>query len=601
MAEVPLDEKPLFYVGIILALAALVVVGRVLFLGAVKADFYQARAEANLGRYERLPAPRGLIADKNGEILAESRPVFSAYLNVREFLHREELQAETLRLSEELLKTPAAVVWAALAERDLERSAEPILLRVELDQETLVQLKELRLPTLIVKESFRREYPEGRAFSSVLGYIGLPNRDELRLDPDLSGEDWVGKTGLEAQYEKELRGQPGLRIKLQDALGEPLSEREDSLPIAGQTLTLALDAGLQRYFYERMQSGLLNLDRVAGVGLALNPQTGEILALLNFPAYDNNIFSSAGMGEERLRVLNDSNRPLFDRAIAGLYSPGSTIKPLVGAAALAEKVISPERTIFSPGYLDVPNPFDPGNPTRFEDWRYQGEVDLSAGIAQSSNVYFYGVGGGMPGLAGLGITRLHAWWQKFGLDAATGIDLPGETAGFLPSPEWKKERTGEDWRLGDTYNVAIGQGDLVVTPIELLNYIAAIANGGRFYEPHLAKRDTPPVLIRELQNMTYEIGEVQKGMREAVTAPLGTAHALADLLYPVAGKTGSAQISNNRAENAFFVGYAPSDEPEIAILVLVEKARQGSLNAVPIARDVFNWYYWNRYVKSIHE
>jgi penicillin-binding protein 2 len=580
-------------VGIFILLLATVVLGRIFFLNWSNGAFYVDRAEANLGKYERVAAARGVITDRYGTVLAENKAVFSGYLDIREFLRNEDIQNPTLKGMREVLGISAEDAWNLIRSKNLEKSIEPLILKVDLSQRELVALKELDLPTLLVREGFRRDYPDGRMFSSVLGYIGLPTAKDLEKRPELSGEDFIGKAGVEAYYEDDLRGIPGLKVKLRDARGQELDEHERSAPESGKTLQLTLDADLQRYFYDRMSAALTALDRTGGIGMAMNPKTGEVLALVNFPVYDNNIFTLSGFGEERLSLLRDTTRPLFDRAISGVYSPGSTIKPLVGVAALAERIIEPERTIFSPGYLDIPNPYQPDKPTRFVDWRFQGEVDLGAALAQSSNVYFYEVGGGASGIAGLGITRLRQWWQKFGLEEPTGIDMPGEATGFLPSPEWKERRFGRPWLLGDTYNVSIGQGDLQVTPIALLNYISAIANGGVFHRP-VVNGSAERKILRDLSRYSYEIKEVQKGMLQAVEAKMGTAHTMNDLPFRVGGKTGSAQINNNANENAFFVGYAPYENPEIAILVMVEDAKQGSLNAVPIAKDVLNWYHGHR-------
>jgi penicillin-binding protein 2 len=277
-----------------------------------------------------------------------------------------------------------------------------------------------------------------------------------------------------------------------------------------------------------------------------------------------------------------------------------------------EGVVQPPREVFSPGYLDVPNPYDAENPTRFVDWRYQGNVNLYSAIAQSSNVYFYIVGGGSPqrdpqlgpewdtnfGVKGLGISKLHAWWEKFRLGEPTGIDLPGEAKGFLPTPEWKEKRTGRSWLLGDSYNVSIGQGDLSVTPIALVNYVATIANNGVMHQPAVNKAKAPGNVIADLSAYAAEIKEVQNAMRFAVTSPEGTARLLNTLPLPTAGKTGSAQVFNNTQENAFFVGYGPVGDPQIAILILVENSKEGSLNAVPIANEVLYWYYMNRVLRA---
>jgi penicillin-binding protein 2 len=221
-------------------------------------------------------------------------------------------------------------------------------------------------------------------------------------------------------------------------------------------------------------------------------------------------------------------------------------------------------------------------------------VNLERAIAQSSNVYFYTVGGGSGDIKGLGIRRLNDWWQKFNLGKPTGIDLPGEARGLLPNVEEKEKRTGTPWLLGDTYNVSIGQGDLLLTPLQLLNYITAIGNGGKIFRPFIVSNFKHPELIADLSDLQAQISEVEKGMKAAVNFPLGTAYLLHDLPVPVAAKTGTAQISSNTQANAFFVGFAPAEDPKIAILILVERSREGSLNTVPIAKDIFNWYYLNR-------
>jgi penicillin-binding protein 2 len=236
-------------------------------------------------------------------------------------------------------------------------------------------------------------------------------------------------------------------------------------------------------------------------------------------------------------------------------------------------------------------------------------VDLASALAQSSDVYFYIVGGGSPpestpmlndpsdyGISGLGIDRLHAWWQKFGLGKPTGIDMPNEAIGFLPTPAWKQQHSGTPWLLGDTYNVAIGQGDLLLTPIQLIDYISAIANGGDVYRPFL-NASSAPAVAEDLTSLLPEIKQVQEGMREDVLSPRGTSYSLHDLPISVCSKTGSAQVKNNTQENALYVAYAPCDDPQVALLILIENSKQGSLNAVPIAGKVLDWYYANRIQK----
>ena len=334
-----------------------------------------------------------------------------------------------------------------------------------------------------------------------------------------------------------------------------------------------------------------------------------MLAWISATSFDGNAFSG-GDSVKIAELLSSPPKPLFNRAVSGIYTPGSTVKPLIAVAALAEKVVTPRKEIFSSGSIEIPNPYDPERPSVFLDWKPHGWVDLYSALARSSNVYFYSVGGGFGDVSGLGIARIKTYWEKFGFGKKSGLDLTEENDGFLPDPEEKKKRTGDIWRLGDTYNATIGQGDLLVTPLQLINYISVLANGEKLYRPYLAAKiktgsgkiikETQPEILADYSGLRGEIAEVRKGMEDAVKKEYGTAHLLSGLPFAVAGKTGSAQIQNNAKTNAFFVGYAPANPPpggpEIAILVLVEDAREGSLNAVPIAKDVLSWYYENRYL-----
>lgn len=598
VAEAPLERRSIPIFGTIIIVLGLIIIGRVIFLGLADHDFYSARAAANLSQINKTTAPRGVMEDTNGKILADNKPIFFATLNVRDFLKDENKRQLALKLTWEVLGVDSGDLLDLVNNNNQGPAYDSIIVSSELSLDQVIKIQAANSSALSVVNGFERQYSEGPIFSSILGYTGVVDSSDLKRYPELTGRDFAGKVGLEAFYERYLRGQAGVTVKIRDALGNIKEERDQSKPIIGQTIHLTIDADFQKYFYKRLQQGLSSLNRNIGVGLALNPQTGEVLALINLPSYDNNIFGQTGKNKEKQELFNSPHQPLFNRAIGGFYNPGSTIKPLVGLAALEEKVIDPQTYIFSPGYMDVPNPYDPSKPTRFLDWRYQGDVNLASALAQSSNVYFYNVGGGSPypqsSIKGLGITRLNDWWKKFHLGSALGIDLPGEANGFLPTPEDKKKKTGQNWLLGDTYNASIGQGDLLVTPIQLLSYIDSIANGGKIYRPFLVKDFNKPEMISDLSSTINSIIEVRKGMELAVTSPKGTAYLLHDLPFSVAGKTGSAQVKNNAQENAFFVGYAPANDPKIAILVLIENSKEGSLNAVPIAKDVLNWYYQNR-------
>ncbi|MGC8776173.1 MAG: penicillin-binding protein 2 [Minisyncoccia bacterium] len=595
--EVELSNKPFLYVGIFIIILGLIFVFRLGFLNLVLGKDLSQKAEINSGKKELILPPRGIIYDRFGKVLAENKLSSEALLDINEFIKNPELEDEILKNIEKILGIPANDLLDLINERIQSNLTDPIVLKSNLTQQEIIALNTLNLKSVQIRQGYTRFYPDGEVFSSILGYVGLPSKQDLNIKNYLTNQIFTGKAGIEYQYDQDLVGEPGIILNQRDALGKILSTINAKNPTPGKNLNLTIDYDLQKYLFNRMAEGLKSLDRNSGAAIALDPKSGEVLAMVSFPSYDNNIFIDSSKHKEVLEIINDKSLPLFNRAISGSYAPGSTIKPLVGIAALAEKIISPTKTIFSPGYLDVPNPYNPSAPTRFLDWRYQGDVNLYSAIAQSSNVYFYVVGGGFGDIRGLGINKLIEWWKKFGLGEKTGIDLPGEIKGFLPTPEWHQKTLKRPWLLGDTYNASIGQGDLGVTPIQLINYISAIANGGKIFKPHLLKKDNSGEVLADLSYLSSEINEVKKGMIQTISSPLGTAHLMNDLPMQVAGKTGSAQIQQNKAENAFFVGFAPADNPQIALLVLVEKSRQGSLNAVPIAKDVFQWFYENRIKK----
>ncbi len=607
VAEVPIGNRPLWYLGLVISLLVLVVAGRIVFLN-LSGSYYAARAEDNLAQYQRTPAPRGAIYDREGSVLAESKASFAAVLDTRAFITDQSSWQQTAEAAQNILGVSPDDLAKQLNEAAAGDFAVPVVLAGDLTQKQIVNLQALDLPTIKIESDFTRSYPEGQAFSTVVGYVGRVNQSDLKADPALGGDDVVGKAGIEEFYDKSLRGNPGLTVQYRDAKGRLLGKKDRSTPTVGQSLNLTIDGGLQRYLYSRLAAGLRSLGRTVGVGIAIDPQSGAVLSLVNLPGYDDNVFAQPGTSTaaEIRQLLASPDKPLFDRAVNGFYNPGSTIKPLDGVAILKEGIVNPSRAIFSNGYLLVPNPYNSSTPGRYLDWRYQGNVNLASALAQSSDVYFYVTVGGSPpasdpllndpsdyGVNGLGINRLRDWWQAFGLGKPTGIDMPAESEGFLPAPDWKQRRFGTPWLLGDTYNVAIGQGDLLVSPFQLIGYIAAIGNGGVIYRPFLNAASTPTV-AEDLTALLPEIREVQKGMREGVASPQGTAYLLRDLPFTVCAKTGSAQVQNNAQENALFVGYAPCDRPKIALLILIEHSKEGSLNAVPIAKDVMNWYYENR-------
>ncbi len=593
--EVPLSDRAFRYFFFIAAAVLAVILVRSFYLGVSRNGFYAGKATDNISNLSVEVAPRGIINDTFGNPLVENVPSFNVFVSPVDLPKDEAARNSVLDSTIATLGLNKASTTAELASAS-SNPADKILLKGDIDHNELISLSSQNLPGIEILPSFKMIDTTPLKFSHLIGYSSLATADDLKGNPDLTPNDLVGRAGLEEYYDNYLRGIDGKEVFLTNAAGKIQGENVVRNPVQGDTVNTYIDSGLQSYFYDSLQSDINALGRNIGAGIAMDPQNGHILALFNIPGYDPNAIAS---------YLNAPYQPLFDRAVSGLYSPGSTIKPLVATAALTEGILDPNHQIFSPGYLYVPNPYDPSHPTKFLDWQYQGWVDMYSALARSSDVYFYEVGGGFGDQQGLGITRLKKWWQKFLLDKPTGIDMPGEESGFLPDPAWKQRTQHMAWTLGDTFNVSIGQGALTMTPIELLNYISAVANGGKLYKPEIMKNivdQSGNVVVQSepqiLSDLSSEIGKylplVQKGMEDGVSKPYGTAYMLHDLPVQVAAKTGSAQVKNNAETNAFFVGYAPAQNPQIAIVILVENAKEGSLNVVPVARDVFLWYYENR-------
>lgn len=597
--ETPLSAKVFVLVFAALILVVIIIAARLAHLNFVLGEFYEKRANMNVNKEIIIPALRGVITDRFGEVIAKNAAASSVYINTGELLKPKNIEKMD-RLTNDLsniLALPAEDIKKIILKSDLEKN-NFILLEPNISVEESIAVQGLNSEFIEVVSDYTRDYADGPVFAHIIGYTGLAENDN----------SIEGKVGLERQYDEILRGKPGVIMDYRDAKGNAFNKKIVADATPGNSLVTSIDGDLQRYFYERLILGMQSLNTKAGVGLAINPQNGEILSLISLPSFDNNVFVLRGKNNQRKNLLNDPERPLFNRAVSGAYSPGSTIKPLVALVALKEKIAVPELEIYSRGYIEIPNPYNPEEPSRFVDWKPHGWVDARSALARSSNVYFYALGGGLPrseggivrGISfggkfdGLGIYKLKEYWQRLGFGQKTGIDLGEEGVGFLPNPEEKEAKKSDIWRIGDTYNVSIGQGDFLVTTLQLINFAASIANGGKEYQLRLTKSEEQPKPIVDYSDWVDETKEVQLGMEDAVSKPYGTAYLLSDLPMRVAGKTGSAQVFNNTRTNAFFVGYAPADNPQIAILVLVENSREGSLNTVPIARDVMEWYYYNR-------
>ncbi|MFA6365556.1 MAG: penicillin-binding transpeptidase domain-containing protein, partial [Candidatus Paceibacterota bacterium] len=571
------------------------IVVQFLTVGVVKKEAYTSRALDNMSDTKVKPAPRGIIFDRFGKSLVKNDPSFNVFLFPKLLPESPEARVLAIERIATIINMDTATLIGMIQKKDWNVSDKLFLLG-DASQEQLVELSSSEGLGIRIEDGFKREHEVPFAFSQLIGYTGLVGESDLSENKNLVLADQIGRSGLEDYYDSYLRGINGKEVTFRNAKGIMQGEQVETNSKPGKSVRTFIDREFQEYFYTRLKEGLATLGRDVGLGIAINPENGEVLALVGTPGFETGKIGAA---------LNDPRKPLFNRAVSGVYNPGSTIKPLVATGALTDGIVAPEKQFFSPGYIELPNPYNPDQPSRFLDWKPQGWVDIYAALARSSNVYFYEVGGGFKDQKGLGIAGLNKWWELFGLSKKTEIDLPNEKVGFLPNPDWKEKKTGQPWRIGDTYNVSIGQGDFSITPIELINYIAAIANGGTFYKPRIVNfitdesgkemlRSYPSVLSDIREMIAKAVPEVQHGMRDAVQKPYGTANLLASLPFEAAAKTGTAQIENNAKTNAFFVGYAPYKNPKIAILVLIENSREGSHNTIPIAKDVLLWYYDNR-------
>lgn len=433
---------------------------------------------------------------------------------------------------------------------------------------------------LVWDEREERNYINLAGLSHLLGYLGFPSKEDLERNEEILMDVKIGKDGIERKYENFLRGTLGIKLVEVDSQNEVVSESIQSPAKSGENLILAVDARLQSRFFEIMDSVVKGYNFSGGAGVILDANNGEILSLVSCPEYNPKDVKS---------FLEDKRKPLLNRAIAGLYLPGSIIKPLLALAALNEGTISPERQIFSSGSISIPNPFFPDKKSVFYDWRAHGWVDMRRAIAVSSDVYFYEIGGGFEDVRGLGIKKIEDYAKKFGLDSQTGIDLDGEEKGIVPSPELKAKADPQDpiWRIGDTYIASIGQGYFQVTPLEMAVYIAAISNNGKIVQPCLVSCATSDVAQIAIPEKYFNV--VKEGMRKAVTE--GTATGLYLPEVALAAKTGTAEIgAGKKYVNSWVIGFFPFEKPKYAFAIVMEKGPAGNLvGATYVMRQLLDW------------
>lgn len=573
---------------------AFALVARLYFLQVVQYDYHSTISENNRVHVLPIPPERGLIYDRNGVVLANNRPSFNLTLTrerAGDSAHVLDTLASILQLPEEQRRQ---------FDKDMRRARhpfEPVTLMYELSEEqiALIAVNQFLLPGLDVEAQFVREYPLGEQFAHSLGYVGRINENEAKvLDPvEYRGTQSVGKTGVERFYEPALHGHVGFEEVETNAQGRVMRVLRHTDPVAGKNITLTLDANLQ-LAAEKALGGR------RGAIVALDPQNGDVLAMVSEPSFDPNLFVT-GISFKQYTALRDSiDRPLFNRVLRGLYAPGSTIKPEVAIAGLDSGVITPASRVFDPGYYELPN-YD----HKYRNWNRSGDgwVDLYAAIMRSNDTYFYETA------HRLGIDRLHDYLSRFGIGQKVSLDMFEEAPGLMPSEQWKRATRRQPWFPGETLILGIGQGYMQVTPLQLAQATSLIASKGVWHRPHLAETigGEPPVDTNPMPNIVlHDPGEweqVNRGMQAVLHDPRGIARqSAAGAQYRIAGKSGTAQVvairqgerynrektQERNRDNALFVGFAPAENPKIVVAVMIENGEAGGRVAGPVVREVLD-------------
>lgn len=423
----------------------------------------------------------------------------------------------------------------------------------------------------------------------VVGYVKYPSKDAKGFYYD---ESYRGRDGVESYYDEVLAGKNGLELRETDVHGKITSESTIDKPEDGKPLILSLDGKLTEALHLIIKDTAETRGFTGGTGVIMDIDTGEILAMTSYPEYDQNILTSGADRQAISRLFSDTSKPFLNRAVSGLYTPGSIIKPIVLMAALNEGIISPSKKILSTGSITIPNPYDPSKPSIFRDWKEHGWTDMREALAVSSDVYFYSIGGGYGGQKGMGIDTIDRYFRLFGLSEKTGIDLFGETQGIIPNPEWKKTNfNGDIWRLGDTYITSIGQYGTQVTPMEAVRFTASLANGGKLLKPSVVLGGVPEE-ERVERNIELPAGDwqiVKEGMRLAVTN--GTSVGLNMNNVQVAAKTGTAEIgAAKKYIHSWTVGFFPYGNPKYAYALIMERGpAQNPIGGTSVMRRLLDW------------
>ncbi|MDP2640936.1 MAG: penicillin-binding transpeptidase domain-containing protein [Candidatus Yanofskybacteria bacterium] len=593
--EVPLSQSILRAVYGTFVLIAILFLGKSFLLQVAAHEEMAAAAARNTLRSIPVFADRGVIYDRYGVQLAFNGASFDLLCDRRDIPASLNIRERLLEILLEISGSHATEI-----QKVFEEGISPqVVIQKNLTHEQLLlwETRKTEGEGCQVQENIARVYKDGSLFAHLIGYTANISAQEFKDRTDYFVQENIGKMGVERSYQDELRGRHGKIVMEKDSFGNLVQEhgRVDALP--GRSIQLWADAGLQRALAESMQTALAKIGVRKGAAVALDPRNGGVLALVSFPSFDSNLFSQPISVNDWNSISQDPDRPLFNRAIAGSgYPSGSVIKPLIGLAALQEGIISANTALETPLSLCVQNIYT-GEDECFADWTFHpGRNDVKRSLAESINPFFYKIGGGHKEFQGLGAAKIKEYLELFGWGERTGIDIPNEGGGVLPL-------LGPNWRLGDTYHLSIGQGPFAVTPLQVATAFAAIANGGTLFEPQVVRtifddslsETQEPKILKE-GFLDAENGRViREGMRQTVIN--GTATGFLDRIpAAVAVKTGSAQTGRIHADgqemlHSWIAGFAPYENPEIVLVVIVEDTKVRQPAALEVARDVFQWYF----------
>ncbi|MBI2955019.1 MAG: penicillin-binding protein 2 [Chloroflexi bacterium] len=615
----PFNGRVLAFKLVIIALFG-ILLRQLWFLQVIQGEEYRQRADNNRFRVMAVEAPRGVMYDRNRILLVRNTPSYTISIFPADLPKQSDAVFERLST---ILDVPASRIQelvepAPKGSRKTDAfTPVPIKANVNWTTAFVVEERHLELPGVLVQAQPIREYLDGSVTSQILGFVGAISNEQYQKLKEVPTKgyalnDRIGQTGLEQTFESELRGEPGERDMEVDSTGREVETLFVRNPVPGHNLRLTIDIGLQRAIARIVEQKLEEYGGLAVV-IAMDPRNGQVLAMVSMPSYDNNLFSK-GITERQLSaLLEDPKRPLVNHAISEVNPPGSTFKIVNAAGALQEGVVTRYTKITCPGYITIPNPWG-GAAARMVCWAAHGIQDMISALANSCDVYFYNLGGGPPNgeWQGLGVDRLAKYAKLFGFGAKTGIDLPGEAEGLIPTEEWKKINLGEPWYKGDTYNMAIGQGFVTATPLQLAVATTALTNGGYVYKPQLVMEITDsegnvvkpfkPELIRELPIDKNYLEIIKDGLRAGMligktdngTSYVGTSYDSDVDGLNIAGKTGTAQygIPDEKGDmptHGWFTALAPRENPEVVITAYIDKG--GGKNAGNLVAEIMKAYF----------